>query len=224
MAVHFFDILWVMTNPGLRELKKARTRRHIADTAAALFAERGYEQVSVGDVARAAEVSEQTVYNYFSTKEQLVTDLDQRIQDTLCQLIRDRPVGTTPAAAIRAYTLQFVDGVRQISEARSHGELGYLATVSPTVHRVFLEMSERQADAVAIAIEETSATDRLSARLAGITIAGIFQIIVRETGERARAGRTPNQIADELAPQIAGLLDDLERSGAYPRPDPPPPR
>ena len=50
-----------MANIGLREQKKARTRRLIADTAARLFAERGYEHVAVTDVARAAEVAEQTV-------------------------------------------------------------------------------------------------------------------------------------------------------------------
>jgi AcrR family transcriptional regulator len=53
-----------MTEVGLRERKKARTRRLIADAAARLFAERGYEQVAVSDVARAADVSEQTVYNH----------------------------------------------------------------------------------------------------------------------------------------------------------------
>jgi AcrR family transcriptional regulator len=62
-----------MAATGLRELKKARTRRLIADTAARLFAERGYEHVAVIDVAREAEVAEQTVYNYFRTKAQLVT-------------------------------------------------------------------------------------------------------------------------------------------------------
>ena len=73
-----------------RERKKARTRQVIADAAARLFAQRGYEQVTVSDVAREAEVSEQTVYNYFQTKEQLVTDRDQLIQDQLSRLIRTR--------------------------------------------------------------------------------------------------------------------------------------
>src|SRR5580658_11288478 len=99
---------------GLRELKKARTRRHIADTAARLFAERGYEHVAVTDVAREAEVAEQTVYNYFPTKEQLVTDREQQIQDRLCDLIRSRPPAVTPAAAIRAFVLSSVAGIRRI--------------------------------------------------------------------------------------------------------------
>src|SRR5467141_3029920 len=94
-----------MAEAGLRELKKARTRRHIADTAARLFAERGYEQVAVTDVARAAEVAEQTVYNYFPTKEHLVTDREGQIQDRLCELICSRPPGTTAATAIRDFVL-----------------------------------------------------------------------------------------------------------------------
>jgi AcrR family transcriptional regulator len=77
-----------MTDPGLRERKKARTRQVIADAAARLFAQRGYEHVVVSDVAREAEVSEQTVYNYFQTKEQLVTDRDQQVQDELSRMIR----------------------------------------------------------------------------------------------------------------------------------------
>ena len=101
---------------GLRELKKARTRRLIADTAARLFAERGYEHVTVSDVAREAEVAEQTVYNHFATKEQLVTDREQQVQDRLVDLIRSRPPATTPAAAIRDFVLEAVAGIHPIVE------------------------------------------------------------------------------------------------------------
>src|ERR1700751_6022488 len=99
-----------MTEVGLRERKKARTRRLIADAAARLFAERGYEQVAVSDVAREAEVSEQTVYNYFQTKEQLVTDLHEHFQEQLDIRIRTREHGTSPAAAIRELAVQAGDG------------------------------------------------------------------------------------------------------------------
>src|SRR5215470_17131151 len=102
------------TGPGLRERKKARTRQAIADAAARLFAERGYEHVAVSEVAREAEVAEQTVYNYFPTKEQLVTDREEQVQDQLCDLIRSRPPATTPAAAIRDFVLYSVTGIRSI--------------------------------------------------------------------------------------------------------------
>ena len=136
-----------MVTVGLRERKKARTRQLIADTAARLFAERGYERVAVSDVAREAEVAEQTLYNYFPTKEQLVTDRDEQIQDRLCSLIRARPPGVTPAAAVRDFVLEVVAGIRSIPAEQWRGELGYLAAMSPTVHRLALELTDRQAAA-----------------------------------------------------------------------------
>jgi AcrR family transcriptional regulator len=58
------------TNPGgLRERKKRQTKQRIADEAASLFRLRGYETVRISDIAAAAEVSEQTLYNYFPSKE-----------------------------------------------------------------------------------------------------------------------------------------------------------
>ena len=200
-----------MTAPGLRERKKARTRQLIADAAARLFAERGYEQVAVSDVAREAEVSEQTVYNYFQTKDQLVTDRDRLVQDELGRLIRARPAGTTPAAAIREFVLDSVEGIRRIPAEQWRGELGFLAAISPTVHRLALEMSDRQASAVALAIAETDAVPPEVAKLRGIALAGVFQIIITEAGRRTREGQTQNQIANELRPAIEAVLGDLDR-------------
>jgi AcrR family transcriptional regulator len=200
-----------MTELGLRQLKKARTRQVIADAAARLFAERGYEQVAVSDVAREAEVSEQTVYNYFPTKDQLVTDRDQPVRDELCRLIRARAAGTTPAAAIRDFVLDSVEGIRRVPADQWHGELGFLAAISPTVHRLALEMADRQAGALAIAIAETDAVPPEIARLQGIALAGVFQIIITEAGHRTRQGQSQNQIANELRPAIEAVLDKLDR-------------
>ncbi|HEV3171875.1 MAG TPA: helix-turn-helix domain-containing protein [Actinocrinis sp.] len=195
----------------MRERKKARMRQAIADAAARLFAERGFEQVAVSDVAREAEVSEQTVYNYFPTKEQLVTDRDQLVQDELVQLIRARAAGTSPAAAIRDFVLDTVEAIRRIPAEQWRGELGFLAAISPTVHRLALEMSDRQANALATAIAETAAVAPEIAKLRGIALAGVFQIIITEAGRRTREGQSQNQIADELRPAIEAVLDDLDR-------------
>jgi len=200
-----------VTDPGLRERKKARTRQIIAAAAARLFAERGYEQVAVSDVAREAQVSEQTVYNYFQTKDQLVTDRDQLVQDELCRLIRARPADTTPAAAIREFVLDSVDGIRRIPAEQWRGELGFLAAISPTVHRLTLEMADRQASAMATAIAETDMVPPETAKLRGIALAGLFQIIITEAGRRTREGQSQNQIADELRPAMEAVLDDLDR-------------
>lgn len=200
-----------MAGPGLRERKKARTRQAIADAAARLFAERGYEQVAVSDVAREAEVSEQTVYNYFPTKEQLVTDRDQLVQDELSRLIRTRAPGTTPAAAIRDFVLNDVEGLRRIPAGQWRGEIGFLAAISPAVRRLTLEMSDRQASALAAAIAETETVAPEVAKLRGIALAGVFQIIITEAGRRTREGQSQDQIADELRPAIEAVLDDLDR-------------
>ena len=156
-----------MASPGLRERKRARTRQLIADAAARLFAERGYENVAVTDVAREAEVAEQTVYNYFPTKEQLVIDRDQQVQEGLSDLIRSRPPGITAAAAVRDFILGFVAGIRSIP---------------PEI-----------------------------ATLQGISLAGVFEIIISESGRRARQGQDQAQIADELYPVVENLLDELDR-------------
>jgi AcrR family transcriptional regulator len=201
-----------MPPTGLRDLKKARTRRLIADTAARLFAERGYEHVAVSEVAREAEVAEQTVYNYFPSKEQLVTDREQQVQDRLCDLVRSRPPGVTPAAAIRGFVLDgALDGIRSIPPEMWRGELGYLAAISPTIHRLVLELSDRQAAALAAAITETTAVAPEVARLQGIALAAVFQIIIRDAGQRTRDGLSQDEIADELRPKVESILDELDR-------------
>jgi AcrR family transcriptional regulator len=200
-----------VASPGLRERKKARTRRLIADTAARLFAERGYEHVAVTDVAREAEVAEQTVYNYFPTKEQLVTDREQQIQDRLCDLIRSRPPGVTPAAAVRDFVLESVAGIGSIPADLWRGELGYLAAISPAVHRLVLELADRQAAALAEVISDTTGVPPEVARLEGIALAGVFQIIISEAGRRTREGQSQPEIADQLYPVVGRLLDELDR-------------
>jgi AcrR family transcriptional regulator len=207
-----------MPSTGLRELKKARARRHIADTAARLFAERGYEHVAVSDVARAAEVAEQTVYNYFPTKDQLVTDRDQQIQDRLCDLIRSRPPGVTAAAAIREYVLASVAGIRDIRPELWQGELGYLAAISPTVHRLALELIDRQAAALASAVSDSTDVPPEVARLQGIALASVYQIIISEAGRRTLEGQDQAKIADELYPMIENVLDELDRWFSAPGP------
>lgn len=201
-----------MATTGLRELKKARTRRLIAETAARLFAERGYERVAVSDVAREAEVAEQTVYNYFPTKDKLVTDREQQIQDRLCDLIRSRPPAITPAAAIRDFVLdETLAGIPAIPPEIWRGELGHLAAISPTVHRLMLELTDRQATALAAAIGDTTAVTPEVARLQGIALAAVFRIIIGDAGRRTSEGQNQTEIVHELRPMVENVLDELDR-------------
>ena len=88
-----------MATGGLRERKKQQTRELIAETARGLFSERGFEQVTVAEIARAANVSTQTVFNYFPTKEDLVYWRLESFEDELLTTLRERAPGETVLAA-----------------------------------------------------------------------------------------------------------------------------
>ena len=141
----------------------------------------------------------------------LVTDRDEQIQDRLGELIRTRPPDTTPAAAIRAFALESVAGIRRIPSDIWHGELGHLAAISPTVHRLALELTDRQATALAGAIADTTPVRPEIARLQGIALAGVFQIIISEAGRRTRDGESQSTIADELSSIVENVLDELDQ-------------
>ncbi|MGI5183189.1 hypothetical protein ACQEVZ_43725 [Dactylosporangium sp. CA-152071] len=72
-------------------------------------------------------------------------------------------------------------------------------------------MSDRQATALAAAIAETSGVAPEVARLQGIALAGVFQILISESGRRTRDGESPADIADAPYPQVDGLLAELDR-------------
>src|ERR671931_1436658 len=91
---------------GLRELKKQRTRELIAETARRLFTERGFDRVTVAEVARAAEVSEKTVFNYFPTKEDLVYWRLESFEEELLRAVRERDPGESVLSAFGRFVLQ----------------------------------------------------------------------------------------------------------------------
>ncbi|MFB7208373.1 TetR/AcrR family transcriptional regulator [Streptomyces sp. NPDC056255] len=96
---------------GLRERKKRQTRQHLSDVATGLFLERGFDAVTIAEIARAADVSVNTVYNYFPTKEDLFLDRGRSIVDRLSRYVRGRDRGESAAdAVLRELRIQ-VEGV-----------------------------------------------------------------------------------------------------------------
>ncbi|MDX3324124.1 TetR/AcrR family transcriptional regulator [Streptomyces sp. ME02-6979-3A] len=85
---------------GLRERKKRRTRQHLSDVATGLFVERGFDAVTIAEIAEAADVSVNTVYNYFPAKEDLFLDRSRGIVDRLSRYVRGRDTGESAAEAV----------------------------------------------------------------------------------------------------------------------------
>jgi AcrR family transcriptional regulator len=86
---------------GLRERRKRETRQWISDVATSLFTERGFDTVTISDVAQAAGVAKMTVTNYFPRKEDLVFDRADTIISGLARAVADRRPGESMLAAIR---------------------------------------------------------------------------------------------------------------------------
>jgi AcrR family transcriptional regulator len=93
---------------GLRERKKEQTRRRIAEVALRLFGERGFDAVTVNEIAAAAEVSKATLFTYFPSKEALV--LQGVGDDDLAGIVSRRETGQSPVQALRAHYRAFAQG------------------------------------------------------------------------------------------------------------------
>lgn len=185
-------------------------RELIASTAARLFAEHGYEQVSVLDIAAAAEVSEQTVYNHFPTKSELVLDRDHRLRDQLTTAIAHRTPRTSPAAAIRPVALALLDNLATMDDEQARGGLGYLSLRSPAVRRLALEMTDRHANAIAdVLTAEPGGPTPPIAKVQAIALAWVIQTITDLAGQGTAAGRSPAQIAAQVRPTISAIIDEL---------------
>jgi AcrR family transcriptional regulator len=152
--------------PGLREEKKARTRALIAAAASALFARDGYPDVTMAQVAAAAGVADQTLYNYFPTKESLVFDRSDELERSLTEALAGR--------APEAYALwldAFVLGGAARRALASPGGMPRLVASSDALHRGLLEFAHRAAANLA------SQLDGVSLAVADALLAVLVRVI-----------------------------------------------
>src|SRR4051812_14768084 len=147
------------TTEGLRERKKRQTRETIAHAAMALFAAHGFDEVTVADVARAADVSEKTVFNYFPAKEDLVLHGGEERRAALVDAIRTRPAGTSILEVFRDATLAFVDRVEH-DPVESIVGLPRLVSESRSLRdRLFLGWEQEAATLAPVIAEEAGAAE-----------------------------------------------------------------
>jgi AcrR family transcriptional regulator len=89
--------------PGLRERKKQQTRDTIARAALRLFAERGYDDTTLAEIAEAADVAPRTIFAYFDSKEDILFSEESGYLDELKRMLDERPAGTTTVDALREF-------------------------------------------------------------------------------------------------------------------------
>jgi AcrR family transcriptional regulator len=170
---------------GLRETKKLRTRQEIADKAMGLFVKRGFDHVTVAEVAAAADVSEKTVYNYFPTKEDLFFDEVPAREAALVEAVRNRRPGESVAAALER--LQAAGCGRMCSEG--FATFARIIEDSPALQAKELKVMARYTDALAGAIESELGVNELDAKVAANVLVTVQWQHFRNARAHALAGR-----------------------------------
>jgi AcrR family transcriptional regulator len=191
---------------GLREFKKQRTRQAIADTAMRLFVERGFDRVTVAEVAEAAGVSGKTVFNYFPTKEDLFFDEVDEREEALVTAIRDRRPDESIPAALRRH--QIADCGRMCSTG--FAAFARLIEESQALRAKELEVMARFTRTIAKALDEELGCGEVDARVAASLLVGVHWQFFVTARERALAGRHGPAAAKRLRADLERAYELLE--------------
>ncbi|MBC2869311.1 TetR/AcrR family transcriptional regulator [Streptomyces mexicanus] len=194
---------------GLRERKKRQTRQRISDIATGLFLERGFAAVTMADVAEAADVSVNTVYNYFPAKEDLFLDRAAGVVERLARWVRGRAVGESAARAVLRELREEVEAVSpRVGLMEGYGRFMRVVHEAPTLRSRLWSLQQESQDTLESALrEETGAApdDPLPGLMAG-QICWIQQTVFVTIGREMLKGRHPNEVSRE----VLDLLDDIE--------------
>jgi AcrR family transcriptional regulator len=151
------------TRLGLRERKKLMTRQAILAAAQAMFDERGYDNVTVAEIADAVNVAAKTVFVYFPSKEDLVFDGEAEMRDRILARIRDRAPGETPLRAMGALMAELMaeSGAEIVADlARWRQLMGDSAVLQSRMRLMW----ERFEDALAVQLAGEAGEDRHAPR------------------------------------------------------------
>jgi AcrR family transcriptional regulator len=193
---------------GLRERKKRQTREQIAATAVELFHARGFDEVTVAEVARAADVSEKTVFNYFPTKEDLVFSHAEEHLQARVDAIRNRVPGLPLTRVFEAETLAFLDALAAgpFEEVLA---VPRLVRTSPTLRDGLLLRWEREAAALVGAV--TDDEDDLVAAAVVRALLWTHRLVFRAAIRRVVGGEDPAAVADDLRVQARQTYERFDR-------------
>jgi AcrR family transcriptional regulator len=170
-----------MTEPGLRERKKLRTHQAISDAAIHLFLRYGFDQVSVAQIADAAEVSKRTLFKYFPSKEDLVVHRFADHVEQYADIVTVRSAGQSPLAALRAWHLAGL--VEREPTTGLNGNPDVLALYrlildTPSLTSRLRDHTQRGVDALTDALRAANpAEDEVIAQLAATQLVAVLQTL-----------------------------------------------
>jgi AcrR family transcriptional regulator len=182
----------------LRERKKARTREAISAAAISLFLERGFDQVTVADIAAAAEVSKPTLFSYFATKEALVLHRIADHQDESARVVLGRAAGEGPLAALERHLLEGLASRDPITGLNDQAIAYYRLVMSTPALLVGLtRYAGRDEDSLAAALASVSGATPLTARLTAAQVSATIRVLAHDNWRALDSGES----ADARYPQ-----------------------
>jgi AcrR family transcriptional regulator len=207
------------TGLGRRERKKQRTRQTIADAAFDLFAERGFDNVTVAEIATLADVSQATVFNHFATKEDLIYSGLEAFHAAQLDAIRDREPEQSIAAAFRTFMLQ-PTGLLGSGDPAGRDRLTTIARVivdSPALlareRRIYDEHTRSLARLIA---DETSTGDDVEPWVVANAVVGVHRALVDHVRAQLLTGTAGPDLAQQVRTRGQRAFDILDRGlGAY---------
>jgi AcrR family transcriptional regulator len=200
---------------GLRERRKQETRRAISDVATEMFAARGFDEVTIAQVADAAGVAKMTVTNYFPRKEDLVFDRAEAIVRSLADAVATRAPGESMLAAIRRDYAERVARA-DVTLGLSGPAFARMIENSPALTSRGLEMVHQREQALGDAIAAETGSDGPQQRVAAAMLASVHRVLYAEASRRSQAGQPRQEICAVLAAEATRAFDLLEPSlGGY---------
>ncbi|RSM45740.1 TetR/AcrR family transcriptional regulator [Amycolatopsis balhimycina DSM 5908] len=201
--------------PRTSERGGPQTRARILEVANRLFFERGYEAVTVAEIAREAGVSSVTVFNHFPRKEDLFMDRAADAVDLLRSTVRDRAPGIDALTSLRDTSFRLLDTRHPLSGV-SDRSVPFFRTVAESpalVARARAIASELQG-ALAEELDRDPAFEGDAPLLAAFFIAGYSTVLV-ETARRLIAGEPTNTVVQDHRVRLERLFAAL-RDGVGP--------
>lgn len=198
---------------GLRELKKRQTRENISHQATRLFLERGFDSVTIAEVAAAAQVAKMTVTNYFPRKEDLALDMHDVFVQLLATIVREREPGESALAALRRAFLAAV-AERNPVVGFSGPEFARMITGSPALVARLREFHDDREKLLgdALAAETGAGTGDIVPRVAAAQLGAVHRLLFEEILRRTLDGDGDDAVAAAVDRDARIAFDALEPS------------